>query len=177
MDEDEEDEMVAEAAAAAAAAGAAARPPHRPGSLLEQSSSFRPHMHVRMQALSARRHGSFLSSRAGLTVGPAGGGVGDLPAEMASIAHSIVASRFSRSTRERDLQQELGPEGTSAPQEALNEKAVKVIRRVQDKLSGLEFGDGDEPPYKVKAQVDLLIKQATSNERLCQCFIGWCPFW
>lgn len=34
-----------------------------------------------------------------------------------------------------------------------------LFRRVQDKLSGLEFGDGDEAPYPVKAQVDLLIKQ------------------
>lgn len=74
---------------------------------------------------------NFSPGRAGLTVGPAGGGVDDLPAEMASIARSIAASRFSRSTRERDLQQELGPEGTSAPQEALNERAVKVIRCVR----------------------------------------------
>ena len=34
-----------------------------------------------------------------------------------------------------------------------------VCRRVQDKLSGLEFQEGDEPPHGVKAQVDMLIKQ------------------
>ena len=72
-------------------------------------------------------------------------------------------------------------------QEALNEKGLAVIRRVQDKLTGRDFA-----PYKqwgglsggllsesvgVAEQVDMLIAQATSNERLCQCFIGWCPFW
>lgn len=71
---------------------------------------------------------------------PAAGGVDGLPAEMASIARSIAASRFSRSTRERDLQQELGPEGTSAPQEALNEKAVKVIRCAVTPCSRLRVG-------------------------------------
>ncbi|PKU36400.1 serine threonine-protein kinase mtor- hypothetical protein [Limosa lapponica baueri] len=29
----------------------------------------------------------------------------------------------------------------------------------------------------VPTQVELLIKQATSHENLCQCYIGWCPFW
>ena len=52
---------------------------------------------------------------------------------------------------------ELGPEGGSAPPEALNEKAVKVIRRVQDKLAGLDFANDE--PYDVDKQVDLLIKQ------------------
>lgn len=62
------------------------------------------------------------------TAASVGIGADGLPGERASIAQSITASRFSRSTRERSLIQELGPEGASAPQEALNEKAVKVIR-------------------------------------------------
>ncbi|CAM9760568.1 unnamed protein product, partial [Hapterophycus canaliculatus] len=84
-----------------------------------------------------------------------------------SIAQSITASRFSRSTRERSLIQELGPEGASAPQEALNERAVKVIRRVQDKLSGLEFRETDEPALAVKAQVDTLIEQVWAPDKTC----------
>jgi FKBP12-rapamycin complex-associated protein len=80
-----------------------------------------------------------------------------------------------------------GPD-EAAEQEALNEKGLAVIRRVQDKLTGRDFA-----PYQtthqwsghglasesvgVAEQVDMLIAQATSNERLCQCFIGWCPFW
>lgn len=79
----------------------------------------------------------------------------DPPAELASLTHS----RFSRSTRERDLMQKHGPEG-SAPQEALNAKAVKVIRRVQSKLAGLDFGNDE--PYDVDTQVDLLIEQVSA---------------
>ena len=30
---------------------------------------------------------------------------------------------------------------------------------------------------KTKEQVGLLIQQAPSHENLCQCYIGWCPFW
>lgn len=30
---------------------------------------------------------------------------------------------------------------------------------------------------KVSEQVERLISQATSHENLCQCYIGWCPFW
>jgi len=29
----------------------------------------------------------------------------------------------------------------------------------------------------VGVQVDRLIEQATSHANLCQCYIGWCPFW
>ena len=76
-----------------------------------------------------------------------------VPSSLASLANS----RFSRSTRERDLMLQVGPEGGSAPPEALNEKAVKVIRRVQDKLAGLDFANDE--PYDVDKQVDLLIKQ------------------
>lgn len=87
-----------------------------------------------------------------------------------------------------------GPD-EAAEQEALNEKGLAVIRRVQDKLTGRDFAPGmlqqTQSPSSwsstgsgllnesvgVAAQVDMLIAQATSNERLCQCFIGWCPFW
>ena len=58
---------------------------------------------------------------------------------------------------------------------ALNEKALKVIRRVQDKLTGTDF-DNDEP-LDVPDQVQRLIVQATNAETLCQLYIGWCAFW
>lgn len=74
---------------------------------------------------------------------------------------SIANARFSRSTRERDLILAHGAEGSSAPQEALNAKAVQVIRRVQDKLAGLDFGNKD--PYDVDEQVDRLIQQVTEH--------------
>ena len=60
--------------------------------------------------------------------------------------------------------------------EGLNSKAVAVITRVRDKLTGRDF-DSQSKPLAVLPQVDRLIKQATSHENLCQCYIGWCPFW
>ena len=63
----------------------------------------------------------------------------------------------------------------SAQPEALNKKALSVINRVRDKLTGRDFNENEKLP--VPQQVDLLINQATSKENLCQCYIGWCPFW
>lgn len=79
--------------------------------------------------------------------------------------NSIVNSRFSRSTREKDIIFALGPEGSSAPQEAIDAKAWEVIRRVQDKLAGLDFGN--EQPYRVNIQVDRLIQQVRACVHAC----------
>ncbi|KAG0437979.1 hypothetical protein HPB47_017203 [Ixodes persulcatus] len=67
-------------------------------------------------------------------------------------------------------------DGEAAQPEALNKKALAIINRVRDKLTG-------ESPHRefllsegtldVPEQVELLIKQATSHENLCQCYIGW----
>ena len=57
--------------------------------------------------------------------------------------------------------------------EALNERAVRVIRRVDNKLTGRESGE----ETTVSQQVQRLIEAATSHQNLCRCFIGWCPFW
>lgn len=56
--------------------------------------------------------------------------------------------------------------------EALNKKALTIITRVRDKLTGRDFSH--EETLSVRQQVDLLIQQATNNENLCQCYIGWC---
>ena len=37
--------------------------------------------------------------------------------------------------------------------------------------SGCDFNNDES--IDVKRQVDLLVKQATSHENLCQCYIGW----
>lgn len=95
--------------------------------------------------------------------------------------------------------------GDSDLQQELTDKAVVVIRRVMDKLTGLDFCRSDVAPIAsaamgtgesatpgstppsgppstttaldVPAQVDRLIIEATSNENLSLCFFGWCPFW
>eukprot|EP01094_Clydonella_sp_ATCC50884_P002485 TRINITY_DN1189_c0_g1_i1.p1 TRINITY_DN1189_c0_g1~~TRINITY_DN1189_c0_g1_i1.p1 ORF type:complete len:2421 (+),score=972.86 TRINITY_DN1189_c0_g1_i1:126-7265(+) len=59
--------------------------------------------------------------------------------------------------------------------EVLNERAVTVIDRVSSKLTGTDFNP--ELKLDVADQVRMLIEQATSHENLCQCYMGWCPFW
>lgn len=61
------------------------------------------------------------------------------------------------------------------PTEVTNKKARCIVDRVKQKLTGNDFNTQEE--ITVQRQVDLLIQQATNNENLCQCYIGWCPFW
>jgi phosphatidylinositol kinase/protein kinase (PI-3 family) len=97
--------------------------------------------------------------------------------EQVAAEGSIARSRIDRSVRQRELMTLLEGEGGAAHEEALNEKAVKVIRRVQDKLTGTDFPDCHDDPLDVDHQVQRLVVQATSTENLCQLFIGWCAFW
>ncbi|KAJ6236572.1 serine/threonine-protein kinase mtor [Anaeramoeba flamelloides] len=59
--------------------------------------------------------------------------------------------------------------------EDINRKALKVIKRINNKLTGRDFDPNKT--LNVSIQVVRLIEQATSNENLSQCYIGWCPFW
>jgi len=92
---------------------------------------------------------------------------------------STARSRIDKSVRQGDLLSMLDGDTDAANEEALNERAVKVIRRVQDKLAGTDFHSPEEEvePLDVQDQVQRLIVQATSSENLCQLFIGWCAFW
>jgi hypothetical protein len=106
-----------------------------------------------------------------------------------SPSHQNSYSLTHRSVRELSLAQaltggeekELIDDENDNQQELLTDKAVTVIRRVMDKLTGLDFYDPTTlaPPVAldVPEQVDRLIIQATSNENLCLSFLGWCPFW
>ncbi|XP_050299177.1 serine/threonine-protein kinase Tor [Anthonomus grandis grandis] len=73
----------------------------------------------------------------------------------------------------RSLLAEISNDGSQP--ETVSKKAVNIINRVRDKLTGKDFHS--EEMLTFQKQVDLLIQQATSNENLCQCYIGWCPFW
>lgn len=66
-------------------------------------------------------------------------------------------------------------DGRNEKEAPKNKKAVAVVNRVRDKLTGRDFDAN--VTLNVNQQVDLLIRQATSHENLCQCYIGWCPFW
>ena len=61
-------------------------------------------------------------------------------------------------------------EGTTKP-EAMNKRAVQIVNRVKDKLTGRDFNKDEA--IDVEKQVDLLIQQATSHANLCQAYIGW----
>lgn len=108
------------------------------------------------------------------------GGDGRSSQVASSNTHSIARSRMvERSMRQRELLSILdGSEGNAA-EEALNEKALKIIRRIQEKLNGTDFEDRAESgeALDVVDQVQRLTVQATSVENLSQLFIGWCAFW
>ena len=53
--------------------------------------------------------------------------------------------------------------------DSLNTRAKNIVDRVHAKLAG-----EDQP---VSAHVDRLIREAVAHENLCQCYLGWCPFW
>lgn len=59
--------------------------------------------------------------------------------------------------------------------EVHNARAVQVLARVNQKLTGRDFKPKEE--LNVEQQVAKLIAQATSVENLCQHYIGWCSFW
>lgn len=61
------------------------------------------------------------------------------------------------------------------PAEPLNQRAITVLNRVTNKLTGRDFNP--DRSLDVQSQVEKLIQQATSTENLCQCWIGYCAFW
>lgn len=61
------------------------------------------------------------------------------------------------------------------PAEIQNERAVQVLNRVKEKLTGRDFKPDEELSYI--NQVDKLLIEATKLENLCQHYIGWCSFW
>ncbi|KAF2071336.1 hypothetical protein CYY_007349 [Polysphondylium violaceum] len=84
---------------------------------------------------------------------------------------SLKSSPVHRQTRNQRVDEQV--EAEIVP-EALNERALSVINRVNKKLTGRDFSN---ETLDVTEQVQKLIDQATSEENLCQLYIGWCGFW
>ena len=84
---------------------------------------------------------------------------------------SVLGSRHSRSvmatagTPVEDSSNPLNP----------NNRAMQVIERIQNKLTGQDFGGGEVLDHRT--QVSRLIEEATSEVNLAMLFHGWCPFW
>lgn len=69
----------------------------------------------------------------------------------------------------------IAPANEAEAKEVQNARALQVLSRVKEKLTGRDFKPNEE--LNVFAQVDRLIKEATNLENLCQHYIGWCSFW
>ncbi|EKG20255.1 Phosphatidylinositol 3-/4-kinase catalytic [Macrophomina phaseolina MS6] len=74
----------------------------------------------------------------------------------------------------------IAPPGAGGPnepeaKEEQNARALQVLSRVKQKLTGRDFKPHEE--LNINAQVDRLIREATNLENLCQHYIGWCSFW
>ncbi|BFF94581.1 serine/threonine-protein kinase Tor [Drosophila madeirensis] len=93
-----------------------------------------------------------------------------------SLSNSVEESlpMAKSKTYEAQLQQQAGGLHNNVADET-NSKASQVIKRVKCKLTGTDFQT--QKSVNEQQQVELLIQQATNNENLCQCYIGWCPFW
>ncbi|PHH92079.1 hypothetical protein CDD83_9015 [Cordyceps sp. RAO-2017] len=65
--------------------------------------------------------------------------------------------------------------GAQQETESQNARAVEVLDRVAQKLTGRDFKNNEE--LDVINQVNKLIVEATKLENLCQHYIGWCSFW
>lgn len=88
---------------------------------------------------------------------------------------NIASELFSLASRQENILNFTAAGDGAQPAEATNKKARIIVDRVKQKLTGADFNTNE--PVSVQRQVDLLIQQATNNENLCQCYIGWCPFW
>ena len=82
-----------------------------------------------------------------------------------------AAKRLSRAAVPEGVQP--GAAGTT---EALNERALAVMKRMADKLTGRDFAQSSHAET-VEAQVNRLILAATSAENLSCSYVGWCPVW
>lgn len=56
-----------------------------------------------------------------------------------------------------------------------NERALQVMKRIKEKLTGHDFKGNKE--LTCITQVDKLLIEATNPENLCQHYSGWCSFW
>jgi FKBP12-rapamycin complex-associated protein len=59
--------------------------------------------------------------------------------------------------------------------EVQNARALQVLARVKEKLTGRDFKKDVE--LAVTEQVEKLLSEATNLENLCQHYGGWCSFW
>lgn len=101
---------------------------------------------------------------------------------LTSVESGIVARSMAASMKEgktvRKHGKSIDESSGDSDADTLNARALEVITRIQAKLTGRDFvSNDDDDDLKVDEQVYELIKEATSEENLCQLYIGWCALW
>lgn len=98
------------------------------------------------------------------------------------VSWRIIAQEKARPSHAEEVEDELSDDdiprnlaGEMEMTDLLNKKAVEVLERVMEKLTGNDFVG--EKELGVVEQIDRLIKEARSIKNLSQSYIGWCPFW
>ena len=103
------------------------------------------------------------------------------PRAVSTLARSIPEPGRPEIIRQRNhrlssaAQRGKGGQDDAEAKEVQNQRAVEVLARVKEKLTGRDFKNEDA--LRVEVQVDKLIREATNLENLCQHYIGWCSFW
>jgi FKBP12-rapamycin complex-associated protein len=73
-----------------------------------------------------------------------------------------------------DIRQKLPDDAVLKEAETLNKKSTEAVARIKAKLQGNDFRN--YPNLSTVNQVDALISQASSDENVCQAYLGWNPF-
>ena len=101
--------------------------------------------------------------------------IGELDAAQTSTRSTGGASYRARARSSAASASAEMANGGDENREIQNARALQVLARVKEKLTGRDFRPDRE--LDVEEQVAKLIGQATSVENLCQHYIGWCSFW
>lgn len=99
--------------------------------------------------------------------------IGPRPNEQRMIADMAQSGRPRMNPlthQKRELERE-----ENMPREIQNARALEVLGRIKEKLTGRDFKKDRE--LDIEEQVDKLLCEATNLENLCQHYIGWCSFW
>ena len=72
------------------------------------------------------------------------------------------------------IRQNLAEKAVIKEADTLNKKALEAVNRIKAKLQGNDFKNAQN--LSVEKQVAALISQATSDENICQAYLGWNPF-
>lgn len=143
-----------------------------------------PLLNWRLDHRESRSETAFPSERRQSLMGFESNNPGQLPpiGSLRQSGHSLMGRPRARSSASGTRPSGLGGPSVAngavfetEPKEVQNARALQVLARVREKLTGTEFRAGVE--LNPEEQVDKLISQATDVENLCQHYIGWCSFW